>query len=149
MLVSIQNSTLGTENEDDQGIYKILAKIVTTGKKKFKSVYDPTCGSGSLLLRVAREVEDVGNTVSVFQFQAMARENNIAFIDGQNLHLGITSANWKFDLKKFRVFLRDKYHIEEAYYFLGYVTEGEDYFYNALQKAGFIVSFREHSSVLK
>lgn len=26
-----------------------------------KSVYDPTCGSGSLLLRVAREVKDVNN----------------------------------------------------------------------------------------
>jgi type I restriction enzyme M protein len=34
-----------------------LAKIVTTGKQRLKSVYDPTCGSGSLLLRVAREVE--------------------------------------------------------------------------------------------
>jgi len=40
-----------------QEISKILAKIVTLGKKKLKSVYDPTCGSGSLLLRVARESE--------------------------------------------------------------------------------------------
>jgi len=44
-----------------QEVSKILAKIVTTGKSKLKSVYDPTCGSGSLLLRVAREVEDVSN----------------------------------------------------------------------------------------
>ena len=44
-----------------QEVSKILAKIVTTGKHKLKSVYDPTCGSGSLLLRVAREVKDVGN----------------------------------------------------------------------------------------
>lgn len=42
-----------------QQVSKILAKIVTTGKNKLKSVYDPTCGSGSLLLRVAKEVEDV------------------------------------------------------------------------------------------
>lgn len=42
-----------------QQVSKILAKIVTTGKKKLKSVYDPTCGSGSLLLRVAKEVEEV------------------------------------------------------------------------------------------
>lgn len=40
-----------------QQVSKILAKIVTTGKKRLKNVYDPTCGSGSLLLRVAREVE--------------------------------------------------------------------------------------------
>jgi type I restriction enzyme M protein len=44
-----------------QEVSKILAKIVTTGKQRLKSVYDPTCGSGSLLLRVAREVEDVSN----------------------------------------------------------------------------------------
>ncbi|MFA6090768.1 MAG: type I restriction-modification system subunit M, partial [Candidatus Gracilibacteria bacterium] len=31
-----------------------------TGQKKLRSIYDPTCGSGSLLLRVAKEVEDVG-----------------------------------------------------------------------------------------
>jgi len=42
-----------------QQVSKVLAKIVTTGKKKLKSVYDPTCGSGSLLLRVSREVDDV------------------------------------------------------------------------------------------
>jgi type I restriction enzyme M protein len=42
-----------------QEVSKILAKIVTTGKRKLKSVYDPTCGSGSLLLRVAKEVEEV------------------------------------------------------------------------------------------
>lgn len=39
-----------------QQVSKILAKIVTTGKTKLKSVYDPTCGSGSLLLRVSKEV---------------------------------------------------------------------------------------------
>jgi len=42
-----------------QQVSKILAKIVTTGKQRLKSVYDPTCGSGSLLLRVAKEVEEV------------------------------------------------------------------------------------------
>src|SRR5690606_35269151 len=41
-----------------QQVSKLLAKIVTTGKSKLKTVYDPTCGSGSLLLRVAREVKD-------------------------------------------------------------------------------------------
>lgn len=37
-----------------QEVSEILARIVTTGKKELKSVYDPTCGSGSLLLRIAR-----------------------------------------------------------------------------------------------
>jgi type I restriction enzyme M protein len=51
-----------------QQVSKILAKLVSTGKTKLKSVYDPTCGSGSLLLRVAREVE-----VSEFYGQEMNR----------------------------------------------------------------------------
>ena len=44
-----------------QQVSTILARIVTTGKTRLRSVYDPTCGSGSLLLRVAREVEKVGD----------------------------------------------------------------------------------------
>lgn len=40
-----------------QQVSKILAKLVTVGKDKIKSVYDPTCGSGSLLLRVSKETE--------------------------------------------------------------------------------------------
>lgn len=43
-----------------QEVSKVLAQLVTSGKEKLKSVYDPTCGSGSLLLRVAKEVKDVG-----------------------------------------------------------------------------------------
>ena len=44
-----------------QEVSMVLAKLVTTGKKKLKSVYDPTCGSDSLLLRVAKEVDEVNN----------------------------------------------------------------------------------------
>jgi type I restriction enzyme M protein len=44
-----------------QSVSTILARIVTTGKTRLKSVYDPTCGSGSLLLRVAREVGEVSD----------------------------------------------------------------------------------------
>lgn len=40
-----------------QQVSTILAKIVTTGKTKIKSAYDPTCGSGSLLLRLQKEAE--------------------------------------------------------------------------------------------
>lgn len=43
-----------------QEVSKVLAKLVTVGRDKLKTVYDPTCGSGSLLLRVKREVKDVG-----------------------------------------------------------------------------------------
>jgi len=51
-----------------QQVSKILAKLVTTGRSKIRSVYDPTCGSGSLLLRVAKEAE-----VSEFYGQELNR----------------------------------------------------------------------------
>ena len=38
-----------------QEVSKILSRIVTLGKDRIKSAYDPTCGSGSLLLRISRE----------------------------------------------------------------------------------------------
>jgi uncharacterized LabA/DUF88 family protein len=74
---------------------------------------------------------------------------NIAFIDGQNLHLGTKESGWSVDHKKLRTYLKDKYKIDEAYYFLGFVSEGYQELYDGLQRAGFILSFREHSSALR
>lgn len=69
---------------------------------------------------------------------------NIAFIDGQNLYLGAAEENWCPHHKKLRTYLRDKYSVEHAYYFLGYVSEDQQNLYKNLQKAGFIVIFKEH-----
>ncbi len=74
------------------------------------------------------------------------KENNIAFIDGQNLRLWTSTEWWAVDYKKFRIYLNDKFHVTEAYYYLWYVSEEEQDLYKSLQKAWFIVSFREHSS---
>ncbi|WP_172590765.1 type I restriction-modification system subunit M [Shewanella xiamenensis] len=41
-----------------QMVSKLLAKLVTQNNANLKSVYDPTCGSGSLLLRVAKEANN-------------------------------------------------------------------------------------------
>lgn len=51
-----------------QQVSTILSRIVTSRKTQLKSVYDPTCGSGSLLLRVAKEAK-----VSDFYGQEMNR----------------------------------------------------------------------------
>jgi len=79
----------------------------------------------------------------------MKSESNIAFIDGQNLHLGIAEDKWKIDHTRFRVYLRDKYKVTEAYYCIGYISEDQQGLYNNLQKAGFIVLFKEHNPFLK
>ena len=57
-----------------QQVSKLLAKIVTLGKDKLKNVYDPTCGSGSLLLRVAR----VCNVVSFYGQEMVSTTYNLA-----------------------------------------------------------------------
>ena len=75
----------------------------------------------------------------------MDRENNLAFIDGQNLYLETKQDNWSVDLGKLRIYLKDKYSVQEAYYFLGYLQEENDELYKEIQKAGFIVLFKEHN----
>ena len=44
-------------------------------------------------------------------------ENNYAFIDSQNLNLGIQLLGWKLDYKKFRIYLKEKYNVTKAYIF--------------------------------
>ena len=76
--------------------------------------------------------------------------SNYAFIDGQNLYLGTTRSDhpWSVDLKKFRIYLNDKYDVKQAYYFLGYVNDSHQNIYDKIQEAGFILKFREHSSAM-
>jgi uncharacterized LabA/DUF88 family protein len=75
----------------------------------------------------------------------MDKENNLAFIDGQNLYLGTKQDNWTVDLSKLKIYLKDKYKVSEAYYFLGYLNEENDELYKEIQRAGFIVVFKEHN----
>ena len=42
----------GGEFYTPQGVSELLARIVMVGKQEVKNVYDPTCGSGSLLLKL-------------------------------------------------------------------------------------------------
>lgn len=80
----------------------------------------------------------------------MKKENNLAFIDGQNFYMGVTNIDnpWKINFKKFRIFLRDKYHVEQAYYFLGCLFEEKRDLYTKLQEAGFVLVFREHNPAM-
>lgn len=99
-------------------------------------------------------------------------ENNFAFVDAQNLYFGTTkcsdcavklgielkdmalenctcSTAWEVDLAKFRVYLSENYAVKEAYYFLGYLNEKHEDLYKEIQKAGFIIIFKEHNSKAK
>ncbi len=67
--------------------------------------------------------------------------NNYAFIDSQNLNLGIKSLGWRIDWKRFRVFIKDKYSVTKAYIFIGY-KRGNESLYSFLQEAGYICIFK-------
>lgn len=75
-------------------------------------------------------------------------EKNYAFIDSQNLNLGIRSQRWKLDFQKFRVFLKDKYNVEKPFIFIGYIPENQS-LYTYLQEAGYIVIFKPVLEVSK
>ena len=66
---------------------------------------------------------------------------NYAFIDSQNLHLGIKSQGWKLDYGKFRQYLRTKYQVTKTYLFIGYI-EGNQTLYTYLQSVGYICIFK-------
>jgi len=69
------------------------------------------------------------------------QQNNFAYIDGSNLHKGISDLGWGLDYKKFRVWLKEKYNIEKAFIFLGLVPKYAD-LYNFLQNCGFELIFK-------
>ncbi len=82
----------------------------------------------------------------------MEKENkNYAFVDGQNLYMGTAKREvdpWKINLARFRVYLEQKYNVSKAFYFLGFLDETQQPLYEGIQSAGFILIFREHTSLM-
>ena len=80
------------------------------------------------------------------------QNKNYAFIDGQNLYMGTAKLKvypWRINLVRFRIYLEQKYNVSNAYYFLGYVQETNQELYEEIQKAGFVLIFREHNTAMK
>lgn len=71
----------------------------------------------------------------------MNRANNYAFIDSQNVYRGIKRMGWKLDWRRFRIYLREKYHVAVAYLFVGYIPQNAS-LYTELQRAGFVLVFK-------
>lgn len=69
------------------------------------------------------------------------KNSSYAFVDSQNLNLAIRELGWRLDFRKLRVYLRDKYAVNKAYLFIGYLPQNAD-LYAYLQEAGYICIFR-------
>ncbi|MFA4880989.1 MAG: NYN domain-containing protein [Candidatus Doudnabacteria bacterium] len=66
---------------------------------------------------------------------------NFAFIDSQNVNLAVKDQGWVLDFSRFRKYLQDKYKVEKAFLFIGFLP-GNQPLYTYLQKAGYIVIFK-------
>jgi len=64
-----------------------------------------------------------------------------AFIDSQNLNLGVRSQGWKLDWRKFIQYLHNKYGVIKTYLFIGQVA-GNESLYTFLQECGYILIFK-------
>ena len=70
------------------------------------------------------------------------KQNNYAFIDGQNVHKCFERTGLKVDWKELRIHLKEKYVVKLAYIFLGYRTKNEK-LYGYLRESGFNLIFKE------
>jgi len=64
-----------------------------------------------------------------------------AFIDSQNLNLGVRSQGWKLDFAKFRIFLRDKYKVDKAFLFIGFIPKNKK-LYSFLEKSEYKLIYK-------
>ncbi len=67
--------------------------------------------------------------------------NNYAFIDSQNLNLAINALGWKLDFRKLRVYLKEKFNVEKAFLFIGFV-EGNEPMYKSLTENGYELIYK-------
>lgn len=66
------------------------------------------------------------------------KKSNFAFIDSQNLNLGIQKMGWKLDWRKFYEYLKTEHGVSQAYMFIGYMQENEA-LYEQMHDIGYLI----------
>lgn len=69
------------------------------------------------------------------------KKKNYAFIDSQNLNVGVKSLGWRLDFRKFRIFLKEAYGIQKAFLFVGYLGKNKK-LYAKLRRNGYVLIFK-------
>ncbi|MCL2869673.1 NYN domain-containing protein [Candidatus Saccharibacteria bacterium] len=64
-----------------------------------------------------------------------------AFIDSQNLNLGVRSQGWHVDYRRLRLYLKNRYNVQRAFMFIGYVGNNVE-LYASLVAAGFELIYK-------
>ena len=66
---------------------------------------------------------------------------NYAFIDSQNLNLGVLELGWRLDFERFRIYLKEKYKVDKAFIFIGYLQKNQK-LYRRLRSYGYKLIFK-------
>lgn len=64
-----------------------------------------------------------------------------AFIDAQNIIMGVRDCGWDIDWEKFYKYLKEKYEVKRIFLFIGYINRNR-YLYDFLNKCGYILIFK-------
>lgn len=93
-------------------------------------------------------IEHFNTYKSITKSKTEKNKKIYAFIDSNNLYQGILTdipkvkyKGWKLNFKKLRIYLENKYNVEKAFLFIGYV-KGNEQMYSQLQKDGYILIFK-------
>jgi uncharacterized LabA/DUF88 family protein len=73
--------------------------------------------------------------------QSVQPKGNYAFIDSQNLNLGVQKIGWKMDWRRFRIWLQETYGVTHAFMFIGYMAENES-LYELMHDHGYLVALK-------
>lgn len=66
---------------------------------------------------------------------------NYAFIDNQNINLGVRELGWTLDWRKFRTYLAEEHGVGKAFMFVGFLP-AKQHLYFAMANAGFTMVYR-------
>lgn len=98
----------GGEFFTPQTVSKLLARLVMVGKDKINKVYDPTCGSGSLLLQMKKQYED-----HILEDGFFGQEINMTNYNLARMNMFLHNINYNnFDIKRGDTLLNPQ-HLEE------------------------------------
>ena len=92
----------GGEFFTPQSVSRLLARLVTINKDKINKVYDPTCGSGSLLLQLRKEFRD-----NIIEEGFFGQDINLTTYNLARMNMFLHNINYNdFDIKHGDTLLR-------------------------------------------
>lgn len=95
----------GGEFYTPQSVSTLVSRILSYEKPDMKSIYDPTCGSGSLLLRMAKESKKTVNRLKIY-----GQELNTTTFNLARMNMILHGVDWSnFEIKNDNTLTEDKF----------------------------------------